>query len=80
MTSTERRSEPRRRHLKPWDDEVRKAFRCVEAAVIHEIVAPVRCPRCRAAAETLGEGRTALEWYRCAECEHLWAARSARAV
>ena len=80
MNPTERRMEPRRPHLKAWDEEVRKVFRTVEAAVIQEIVAPVRCPDCRAAAEALGDSRSALEWYRCAACENLWAARSARAV
>jgi transposase-like protein len=80
MNSIERRIEPRRQHLKAWDDEMRKVFRSVEAAVIQEIVAPVRCPHCREAAEVLGDFRSALEWYRCAKCESLWAARSARAV
>jgi hypothetical protein len=80
MNSIERRIEPRRQNLKAWDDDMRKVFRSVEASVIQEIVAPVRCPECREAAEMLGDCRSALAWYRCAKCENLWAARSARAV
>ena len=80
MNSTERRVEPRRAHVKAWDDQMREVFRSVEAAIIQEIQPRVCCPRCRGAAKPLGETRATVEWYRCGACENLWAARSAHLV
>jgi len=80
MNFTERRLEPRRPHVKAWDDQMREVFRSVEAAIVRDIQPRVCCPRCRGDANSLGEKRATVEWYRCAACDHLWAARSAHLV
>ena len=79
MDSIERRLEPRQRHIKAWDDQMREVFRSVEAEIVRDIQPRVCCPRCRGMAKPL-EARATVEWYRCAACETLWAARSAHLV
>ena len=80
MNSIERRFEPRRPHLKAWDDQMREVFRSVEAAVVRDIQPHVCCPRCRGEAAPLAEKRPTVEWYRCVGCQHLWAVQSAHLV
>jgi hypothetical protein len=80
MKSPERRRDQRPQDVTSWNADVRKMFQSVEAMVLQEVAAPMRCPRCQAAAESLGDYPTMMDWYCCGACENLWAARSARAV
>jgi transposase-like protein len=75
MNPKDRRLEPRRGNLRPWDDQLRELFRSVEASVIRELE-PLQCPRCGASAEQLGDTQSDVSWYRCARCEDFWAARN----
>ena len=80
MNSIERRLEPRRPRVKAWDDQLREAYRSVEAAVVRDIQPHVCCPRCRGEARPMEEKRATVDWYRCAACANLWAVRSAHLV